>query len=312
MEDQPRRGYPIWAWIIGAFTIWPLIPMLIGRFVPGTRRFLGAPGVIVSTIGLLVLFGILVAVTPEPETQAIASPAPTSTPTPVQPSSHQAVTPEPETQAIASPAPTSTPTPAQPSPHQVESTDIRCNNLDTIKAMHKAIEEQEYARYYDALEQSSDCKTIFEREVIQGPFATTEVGEGAMRMTYQLHELSDGTRYWFTGGSVTPVKEGQPQHEFSPDSMTLLGLYRELEGFRYSPDFHFYCYGTGGPFNSWAENVLAIQHGEGSLTVLSDTGILAADLWELGREYCQNQGSETELSREIVGRMHPAWLAQGN
>ena len=74
MEEQPRRGYPVWAWIVGALTFFPLIPMLIGRFVPQSRRFLGAPGVIVSSILLIIIFGVFAALAPESENQTRSNP----------------------------------------------------------------------------------------------------------------------------------------------------------------------------------------------------------------------------------------------
>ena len=198
---------------------------------------------------------------------------------------------------------------AQQGPHQVESTDIRCSNQKTIESLHTAAEEGEWERY-DNLLQSSNCSRMFEREVVHGPFATMKIGEGPMELTYQLHELSDGDRFWFVGSSVTPVKGGQPKHVYSSESITLLGLYRELEEFRHDPDFHRYCYATGGPYNSWSESVLALHHSQKGLTILEDTGIFAFDLWNLGWEYCQNQGKETRNSKEITDRMHPGWLAQ--
>ena len=43
-----RRGYPGWGWLIGIWFLVPVIPMLIGATFPGTRRFLGVPGIILS------------------------------------------------------------------------------------------------------------------------------------------------------------------------------------------------------------------------------------------------------------------------
>ena len=59
IDQQPtepqRRGYPVWAWIIAILTFWPLPWMLIGRFIPPTRRFLRAPGIILSAVLLCAL-----------------------------------------------------------------------------------------------------------------------------------------------------------------------------------------------------------------------------------------------------------------
>jgi len=34
------RGYRVWQWILGAIAFLPLFPMLVGKFVPNTRRVL--------------------------------------------------------------------------------------------------------------------------------------------------------------------------------------------------------------------------------------------------------------------------------
>lgn len=57
-----KRGYPTWAWILGALTLFPLVPMLIGRNFPSTRRYLGGLGVSLSSIGLLVVLVVVIGV----------------------------------------------------------------------------------------------------------------------------------------------------------------------------------------------------------------------------------------------------------
>ena len=81
MDQQPtepqRQGYPLWAWIIGILTFWPLPGMLVGRFIPQTRQFFRAPGIILSAVAffmVFVMFAIIVAVaSPSPESQANSS-----------------------------------------------------------------------------------------------------------------------------------------------------------------------------------------------------------------------------------------------
>lgn len=51
-ESAPRRGYPWWGWMIAALTLWPLVPMVVGVAIPSTRKYLGAPGVIITSIVL--------------------------------------------------------------------------------------------------------------------------------------------------------------------------------------------------------------------------------------------------------------------
>ena len=42
MADQQAqaRGYKWWQWVLGAIAFMPLFPMLVGKFVPSTRRVL--------------------------------------------------------------------------------------------------------------------------------------------------------------------------------------------------------------------------------------------------------------------------------
>ena len=248
MEDQPRRGYPIWAWIVGASAFF-----LLGILSCGDSR------------------------TGDPSNNVARSNVNAN--------------------------------PVQPGPHQVERTDIRCNNMDTIREMTKASEDGEYERHYDLL-YGPNCKRIFKWEIVHGPFAIADRGDGATEWTYQLHELSDGTRYWFASNWVTPVSADQPAHIFSPDSLELLALYRELEEFRYDSDFHSYCYAGTGEYGKWAEGILALNENGDTVAIISDTGIAALELWSLGLDYCNNQGNATEESKSTTDRMNPTWLAQ--
>ena len=94
-EKTPRRGYPWWGWLIAALLFWPaLFPMLVGYAIPGTRRYLGAPGVIIASIAPFVVLGVVVAVTSTPdeesgrqqlEVREVATATPKPTPTPKSP-----------------------------------------------------------------------------------------------------------------------------------------------------------------------------------------------------------------------------------
>ena len=55
-------GYPKWAWFLAALTLFPLIPMAIGKFIPRTRKYLGALGVFGGSVALVVLLVIVIAV----------------------------------------------------------------------------------------------------------------------------------------------------------------------------------------------------------------------------------------------------------
>ena len=66
-ERSVRRGYPTWAWILGALFLFPLVPMIIGVSIPGARRYFGAPGIIVSTIAIIVVISIVGTLSGAPE-----------------------------------------------------------------------------------------------------------------------------------------------------------------------------------------------------------------------------------------------------
>ena len=83
-ERSVRRGYPTWAWILGALFLFPLVPMIIGVSIPRARRYFGAPGIIVSTIAIIVVISIVGVLNGDPEYSSPQSedpgPLPTLTP----------------------------------------------------------------------------------------------------------------------------------------------------------------------------------------------------------------------------------------
>ena len=104
-DERPvRRGYPGWAWVIGALFLFPLAPMLVGTAVPRTRRYLSAPGIIVASILMMVVVGVFGAVFGSGDNSS------RSTPTPAR-STHVSATPVPA-------SPTRTPT-APPVPRGI-------------------------------------------------------------------------------------------------------------------------------------------------------------------------------------------------
>ena len=105
------------------------------------------------------------------------------------------------------------------------------------------------------------------------------------------------------GPSPTPVPD---LGAFSRDAIALLRLYDRLLDFKDDPEFHLYCYGVGGPYNTWVEEGQAL---EVDLATYSQTGIFFEDLWQMGWEYCQHQGQETEVTRAIKALMDREWLA---
>ena len=61
-DGRQSVGYPKWAWILAVLTFFPLIPMAVGTFLPSTRRYLGFIGVFASSVGILVLLVVVIAV----------------------------------------------------------------------------------------------------------------------------------------------------------------------------------------------------------------------------------------------------------
>ena len=91
-------------------------------------------------------------------------------------------------------------------------------------------------------------------------------------------------------------------------TLELLGHYHELLSFKDDPDFHFYCYAGGGPYGAWVERGEVIGEKE-DIRLLATTGILSGDLWQMGLDYCENQGQETEYTELLKERMDSDWLA---
>ena len=88
----------------------------------------------------------------------------------------------------------------------------------------------------------------------------------------------------------------------------ILVHYHELLSFKDDPDFHFYCYAGGGPYSAWVERGKAIREKE-DMGILAITGILSGELWQMGLDYCRNQGQETEYTEWLKERMDSDWLA---
>ena len=91
---------------------------------------------------------------------------------------------------------------------------------------------------------------------------------------------------------------------FSTESLELLAAYRELLKFKDEPWFHSFCYGQASPANGWGEYVTEI----GAQTFI-ETGVTGWDLWYIGWDYCQNQGDETDFTKQKLREMEPEWLS---
>ena len=114
----------------------------------------------------------------------------------------------------------------------------------------------------------------------------------------------------------TPTATPTPAPTATPLSVEDLELlareilvhYHELLSFKDDPDFHFYCYAVGGPYSAWVERGKAIGEKE-DMGILAITGIVSGELWQMGVDYCRNQGQETEYTEWLKERMDSDWLA---
>ena len=92
------------------------------------------------------------------------------------------------------------------------------------------------------------------------------------------------------------------------EALELLSLYHELLAFKDTEEFQTYCYAVAGPYNDWVERGEALDdRSKGKLRV--ETGIVFVDLWNMGVNYCNNQGAETDFTRWAKQQMQPHWLA---
>ncbi|MCY3690655.1 MAG: hypothetical protein OXI54_07600 [Chloroflexota bacterium] len=110
-ENNVRRGYPWWAWVIGALWGFPLVPMLIGVVIPKTRRYLGAPGIILSSIaiiGVIAIIGALVGDSEEAETSTTTPTAQTVSRTQFQAQQTRATARQPVQNEQVRPTPAAT------------------------------------------------------------------------------------------------------------------------------------------------------------------------------------------------------------
>ena len=83
---------------------------------------------------------------------------------------------------------------------------------------------------------------------------------------------------------------------------------REAQSPRQPPDFHSYCYAIGGPYNEWSEQVQALQE-QAVGRMLGEAGVVPGDIWNIGFDYCKNEGRKTDLIRTLEEYMDPAWVS---
>ena len=116
--------------------------------------------------------------------------------------------------------------------------------------------------------------------------------------------------------NYTPAyKPVMPSDRVDAQSTELMQLYNELLSFKDEPDFHLYCFGIGSPYEPWVERVKSLEDrvGRGVVAIdfMAKTGIFPGHLWQMGWEYCQNQGYDTSQTLDIKGMINRKWLTSG-
>ena len=108
--------------------------------------------------------------------------------------------------------------------------------------------------------------------------------------------------------SVVPATKA-PDGQLSPESLELLVLYHELQGFLNDREFHAFCYGQASPAYEWRQRALELHDTQDYSVVLREAGLGAFEIRDLGWEYCQSQGrGDTPRARELRAQMKTSWL----
>ena len=91
----------------------------------------------------------------------------------------------------------------------------------------------------------------------------------------------------------------------------MASLYAELLNFKDESEFHLFCYAQAHRYSRWARRVEQAQ-ATTPPGVLVETGIVPGDLWQMGQDYCNNGGRDTEYTRWLKSQMDPDWLKTVN
>ena len=113
-----------------------------------------------------------------------------------------------------------------------------------------------------------------------------------------------------TAASTLLAASTQPsatKSSWSTEARQMAQLYRDLLDFKDDPEFHTYCYATGHPYNNWMQKGQSMID-KGSIELLSETGITPVDLWNIGRDYCDNEGQKTDFISTMESYMKAEWM----
>lgn len=130
-----------------------------------------------------------------------------------------------------------------------------------------------------------------------------------------LQEMLDNCRTvtaYFQAHTPYPTATPEP---LSPLALDLLAHYHQLLSFKDDPNFHVRCYAVGGPYNDWVKQNEELrdrvnnENPADPAFVPYQIGIYPSHLWQMGLDYCQNEGRETEWTLEIKEMMKAHWVA---
>ena len=83
----------------------------------------------------------------------------------------------------------------------------------------------------------------------------------------------------------------------------LLAAYHELVSFKDDVWFHIFCYAEASPAHTWSETMV-----DKEWDTYHEAGAHGDNLWNMGREYCESEGEETEFTRWVMGNMNADWI----
>jgi hypothetical protein len=84
-------------------------------------------------------------------------------------------------------------------------------------------------------------------------------------------------------------------------------LYEELMAFKNKQDFKKLGFGKGSPYYNWFKEIEALESDDKVKYLLKQYGIVVGDLKQLGMEYMDSKGKETEYSKYTTKQFEKAF-----
>lgn len=94
---------------------------------------------------------------------------------------------------------------------------------------------------------------------------------------------------------------------WSGEAREMAVLLGELFEFKDDPLFHVYCFGESSPYRYWYDRVMTLdEHGD-QVEAFRETGLIPVQLWQMGLEFCNNDGGVTAFALQLVRNMEQDW-----